>query len=122
LVGIAVMEMKIEDLGGGVTNLVLHGRLGTLGAGEIDFPFSAVAGAKRAIVVDISQVDFITSLGVRLLLNGARAVEKNGGKLVLLSPNENVHSVLRIAGIEQLIPVIFDRLAAVAAVMGNADR
>jgi anti-anti-sigma factor len=116
------MEMKIEDLGGGVTNLVLHGRLGTLGAGEIDFLFSAVAGAKRAIVVDISQVDFITSLGVRLLLNGARAVEKNGGKLVLLSPNENVHSVLRIAGIEQLIPVIFDRLAAVAAVMGNADR
>ena len=114
------MEMHVEDLGSGVTNLVLRGRLGTLGADEIDFPFSAVAGAKRAIVVDISQVDFATSLGVRLLLNGAKAVEKNGGKLVLLSPNENVHSVLRIAGIDQFIPVIFDRPAAVAAVMGGA--
>jgi|SRR5215470_13238766 len=115
------MEMQVEDLGSGVTNLVLRGRLGTLGADEIAFPFSAVAGAKRAIVVDISQVDFITSLGVRLLLNGAKAVEKNGGKLVLLSPNENVHSVLRIAGIDQLIPVIFDRPAALAAVMGSVQ-
>src|SRR5262249_4926644 len=107
-------------LGSGVTNLVLRGRLGTLGADEIDFPFSAVAGAKRAIVVDISQVDFITSLGVRLLLNGAKAVEKNGGHLVLLSPHENVHSVLPLPGRDHFTPVIFHRPAAVAAVMGSA--
>jgi hypothetical protein len=60
---------------------------------------------------------FVASLGLRLLLNGARAVEKNGGKLVLFRPNENVQSVLRLAGIEKLIPIIFDRPAAVEEVL-----
>jgi hypothetical protein len=60
---------------------------------------------------------FVASLGLRLLLNGARAVEKNGGKLVLFRPNENVQSVLRLAGIEKLIPIIFDRPAAIEEVL-----
>jgi anti-anti-sigma factor len=114
---ITAMEMQAEDLDCGITNLVLRGRLGTVGASEIEFPFNAAVRHKSAIVVDLSQVDFVASLGVRLLLNGARAVEKNGGKLVLFRPNENVQSVLRLAGIEKLIPIIFDRPAAVEEVL-----
>ena len=80
------------------------------------FKFNAVAGSKRAIVVDLSAVDFLASLGIRVLVIGAKTVKNKGGKLVLLSPDENVHSVLKTAGIEQLIPVMFDRSAAIAAV------
>jgi anti-anti-sigma regulatory factor len=39
-------------------------------------------------VVDLSQVNFLTSLAIRMLVLGARAVANNGGKLVLSSPNE----------------------------------
>jgi anti-sigma B factor antagonist len=110
------MDMQVEELDGGVTNVVLRGRLDTVGAGVIDLKFNAVAGSKRAIVVDLSAVDFLASLGIRVLIIGAKAVKNKGGKLVLLSPDENVHSVLKTAGIEQLIPVMFDRSAAIAAV------
>jgi len=65
--------MQVEELDGGVTNVVLRGRLHSVGAEAIEGPFNAVAGAKRAIVVDLSQVIFLTSRGIRMLVLGARA-------------------------------------------------
>jgi anti-anti-sigma factor len=110
------MEMEVEELGGGVTNVVLRGRLDTAGVDAIDLQFNAVADAKRAIVVDLTQVNFLTSRAIRMLVIGARAVTNKGGKLVLLSTNEWVNFVLKAAEIEQFIPVLFDRSVAIAAV------
>jgi hypothetical protein len=58
-------------------------------------------GAKRAIVVDLSQVTFlpraVSAVGVR-----ARAVTNKGGKIVLSSPNSGFSS-LQSAEIAQFI-------------------
>jgi anti-sigma B factor antagonist len=110
------MEMQVQEREGGVTNVVLRGRLDTVGAGAIDLNFNVVAGAKHAIIVDLSEVDFLSSLGIRVLVMGARAVKNKGGKTVVFSPAENVSSALRTARIDELIPVISDRAAALAAV------
>ena len=110
------MEMDVEEIDGGVTNVVLRGRLDTAGAGVIDLKFNVIAGAKRAVIVDLSKVDFMASLGIRLLVIGAKTITRKGGKLVVLSPDENVYAVLKTAGIEQLMPIMFDRSAAIAAV------
>jgi len=110
------MEMDVEELEGGVTTVVLRGRLNGAGVEAVDARFKEVAGSKRAIVVDLSQVSFLTSLAIRMLVLGARAVANRGGKLVLSSPSEGVTSVLQAADIEQFIPLVFDRSAAIAAV------
>jgi anti-sigma B factor antagonist len=110
------MDMQVEDLADGVTNVALRGRLDTVGAGVIDLKFNAVAGSKRAIVVDLAGVNFLASLGIRVLVLGAKAVKNKGGKFVLLSPDENTYSVLKTAGIDEIIPIMFDRAAAIAAV------
>jgi anti-sigma B factor antagonist len=110
------MEMVVEDIDGGVTNVILRGRLDTTGADAIDLKFNAVAGSKRAIVVDLSNVSLLTSLGIRVLLLGARAVKSKGGKLVILSPDANVLAVLQTAKTDTLIPIFDDRKAAIAAV------
>jgi anti-anti-sigma factor len=110
------MDMDVEEIEGGITNVVLRGRLDTAGAGAIDLKFNVIAGAKRAVVVDLSNVAFMASLGIRLLVIGAKTITRKGGKLVILSPDENVHAVLKTAGIDQLIPIMFDRSAAIEAV------
>jgi anti-anti-sigma factor len=110
------MDMVVEELDGGITNVALRGRLDTNGAGAIDLPFSVVAGAKRAVVVDLSEVDFLASLGIRVLLTGAKAVQRKGGKLVILTPDGNVSTVLKTAGIDTLIPIFHERGAALASV------
>lgn len=106
----------MEELEGEITNIILRGRLDTARVGGIEAKFKAVVETKRAIVVDLSETDYLSSLGVRLLLSGARAVHNKGGKLVLLSPKDNVRAVLGIVGIERFIPVVFDRSAAAAAI------
>ena len=111
-----VMEMDVEELEGGVTTVVLRGRLNNAGVEAVDARFKEVAGSKRAIVVDLSQVNFLTSIAIRMLVLGARAVANRGGKLVLSSPSDWVSFVLQAAEIEQFIPVVLDRSAAIAAV------
>ena len=111
------MEMLVEDTDRGVTNVILRGRLDTAGANSIDLRFNAVAGAKRAVGVDLSNVNLLTSLGIRVLLLGARAVKSKGGKLVLLSPDANVRAVLEAAMTDTMIPIFDDRNAAIAAVL-----
>jgi anti-anti-sigma regulatory factor len=49
-------------------------------------------------------------------VTGAKAVKGNGGKLILLSPDEYVYSVLKTAGIDLMMPILFDRSEAIAAV------
>jgi len=110
------MEMDFEEAGGGVVFVILRGRLDTAGANAIDLKFNAIAGARRAIVVDLSQVDFLASLGIRVLVLGARAVKNKGGKLVILSPNQDVSGVLSATRTDTLIPIFPDRPTAVAAV------
>jgi anti-sigma B factor antagonist len=110
------MELNVEEADGGVAFVILRGRLDTVGASAIDLKFNAIAGARRAIVVDLSQVDFLASLGVRVLVLWARAVKAQGGRFAVVSPSEGVRSVLSAAHTEALFPIFPDRAAAVAAV------
>src|SRR5436305_1130268 len=60
--------MEVEELSGGVTKVRLKGRLDIAGAAEIDLRFNALAGAQRAVIVDLSMVDFLASMGLRTLI------------------------------------------------------
>ncbi len=110
------MDIVVDDLDGGVTNVALRGRLDTVGAEGIDLPFSVISGSKRAVVVDLSHVDFLASLGIRVLLTSAKAVRRKGGKFAIFAPEGNVLTVLKTAGMETLIPIFRKREAAIAAV------
>jgi anti-sigma B factor antagonist len=110
------MEMLIEELEGGVTNVVLRGRLDIAGANTIDLGFSAVSGSRRAIVVDLSEVSFLASLGIRVLVMGAKTVASKGGKIALLSPIKDVETVLTTMRIDSLIPIYHDPATARGAV------
>lgn len=110
------MEMSVEEIEGGATRAALRGRLDVVGTGLIELKFSAIAGSRRALIVDLSEVSFLASMGIRLLVIGAKAVGSKGGKMVVLSPSENLATVLKTAGIDAIIPIFYERAAAVAAV------
>jgi anti-sigma B factor antagonist len=110
------MPIVIEDLDGGVTKVILSGRIDIAGAAEIDMPMSIVGGSRRAVVVDLSGVDFMASLGLRSVVLSGKAIMNKGGKVVLLSPQPGVLEVITTSGIDELIPVYDDLVAALAAV------
>ena len=98
------MEMQVDQLNDGVTNLMLRG-IDTVGTEAIKGPFNAVADTKRAIVVDLSQVTFLTSWGIRMLVLGAKVVTNKGGKIVLSSPNGWVQFVLVLLNHKSGVPL-----------------
>jgi anti-anti-sigma factor len=110
------MDMQVAEIAQGVARVTLVGRLDIQGAAKIDMGFSAVAGSNRGVVVDMSEVTFLASIGIRTLVLGAKTMQRRGGTLVLLSPVPDVEKVLEMTGITDLLPIVRDEAAAIAAV------
>jgi len=108
--------MLIETLDGDIAKVNLIGRMDILGAQEIDLHFSVVVGSRRKVVVDMEQVSFLASMGIRTLILGAKAVKNKGGKMVLLNPTADVEKVLNDTGAEAVVAIHHGLEAALAAV------
>lgn len=107
------MRVEIDDLPSGIRQITLIGRLDVEGVSAIDDRFSFIVTTDTApVLVDMAQVDFIASIGMRMLLMNAKALNRRGGKLVLYRPPLLVGEALATAGIDMLIPVHDDFDAA----------
>ena len=110
------MDLEVQHLGNGIEQVKLAGRLDTAGVEAVDARLSALTTTQAAyVVVDLSQVSFLASIGIRSLLTGARALKQRGGRMAILSPQSLVAEVLELTGITKLIPVFHDLEAASAA-------
>ncbi len=110
------MPMEVLLIEGGLQKVVLSGRIDIAGAQEIDMPMSVVGERGRAVIVDISRVEFLASLGLRSLVMAAKAIARNNGRMVLLSPTPDVEKVIRTTGVDELIPIFHEEHLAAEAV------
>jgi anti-anti-sigma factor len=100
------MEIQYSEQDNGVRLIKLSGRLDILGTGAIETKFAGYcAGENPRVVVDIAEVDFLASIGIRLLMLTAKSISSRGGKMVILNPIPDVQSVLEITGIPAIIPI-----------------
>jgi anti-sigma B factor antagonist len=112
------MRLETEQIAPGVTKVNLTGRLDIGGSQEIELTFNALAGAQRALIIDLANVDFIASLGLRLLIVGARTTQRKGGRMVLLRPPIAVEAVLVSSGTDNVVPILRNLDEAIHAVSG----
>ena len=107
------MELKTQETPEGVKVINLAGRMDIAGTQEIDLRFTtAAAGQKGLVVVDLAEVTFLASIGMRTLVASARALMNRGGSMALASPKPLVQQALVAAGIDSLIPIFPDIDAA----------
>jgi anti-sigma B factor antagonist len=103
------MELTTEQLADGVQKIALSGRMDSAATEQIDLGFAGLMATRPPlIVVDLSQVSFLASIGMRTLLTSAKAFALRRGRMVLAAPQPLVEEVLRLAGIDALIPVYAD--------------
>lgn len=103
------MNMTIEEVENKVTKIHLDGRMDLEGTRAIDQKFAfATSTQPLRLAVDLSNVSFVASIGLRTLLTAARAQAGRGGKMVLVAPNEVVRQTLEIAGIDKVVPIFKD--------------
>jgi anti-anti-sigma factor len=113
------MKLVTEELAGSVVMVSLQGRMDIAGVDRIAVPFASLAATdNRKVIVDLAGVDFIASIGVRAILQNARAHKMRGGAMVLMAPQPLVSEVLQAAGVTNVVPVAPD-LAAARAALGS---
>ena len=107
--GFPEMDFEVTTTQEDIQVAKLLGRLDMKGVSEIESKFSFAIGAtKNSAIVDMSEVDFLASIGMRMLISAARAKSNRGYKLVLLSPTPLVKEALIKAGFDQLLPIVDD--------------
>jgi anti-anti-sigma factor len=100
------MELQYSELENNIRLIKLIGKLDIMGVGQVETPFAGhCAGDTVRVVVDISDVDFLASIGIRMLTLTARSIVSRGGKMVLLNPLPDVQHVLEVTGIPAIIPI-----------------
>jgi anti-anti-sigma factor len=111
------MKMETVDVGPKLVKILLAGRLDTPGVDSIETRFIAtlVPNANNAIV-DLSQVDFISSMGIRMLLSAARSLKMRRAALSVFGVQDPVNQILEQVALNQMIPVCGTEAEALAAV------
>ena len=109
------MELQFTQMENGIRLIKLIGQLDIKGVGDVETKFVGyTAGREVPVLVDLSGVTYLSSIGIRLLLWTAKAVIENAGKFVMLSPLPLVADVLDVSGMKNVIPIYSDYDAAVA--------
>lgn len=86
--------------------VAVQGRLDTIGSSELeDWSNKNFDPPKCDVIMDFSRLDYISSAGLRTILNLSKLMKKNSWKFSICSAQAHVKEVLEISGFDTFIPL-----------------
>ncbi len=79
---------------------------------------AAIEASERAVVIDMSGLTYISSAGLRVIIQMLRRLQRQDARLALCSLSNEVQNVFDTSGIAQLVDIRPSRAEAIAAVSG----
>jgi anti-sigma B factor antagonist len=117
------MKTGIETLAT-ATVVVPQGRLDFGAAAEfqqqIEAALAGASGPPRALIIDCTGLDYVSSAGLRVFLVTARAAQRAGVAFALCTLKPAVREVFDLSGFSRVLAVLADRTAALAQVSQGA--
>jgi len=103
----------------GIMVFVLEGRVDSEGAVDLDLALqTAVSEDHYKLVLDLADVRYINSAGLRTLADILTQTQRNGGDLKLVNLNPKVQRVMQIIGFDKFFTAYSTVEAAVEAFQG----
>jgi anti-sigma B factor antagonist len=79
--------------------LALHGELDVAAAPQLEKLLDQVRQQRHArVMLDLSELSFVDSAGVSVLIKAKKEAEEDGSKLILRRPTAQVHRVFAVVG------------------------
>ena len=105
------MEIELsEEYQGGVLIVQVKGRLDAISAPQVDKKVTNLIDmGNRFILMDFSEVDYLSSAGMRLLLSATKRLKNQEGKFVICNVNDDVLEVLKMAGFDRILRLVPSR-------------
>lgn len=103
------LDLK-EEKKGNVMVLQLKGRLDAITSPRTEKRiFECINSGQHQILLNFSEVDYLSSAGMRMLLATTKKLKTLTGKLILCSVTVNVMDVLRMSGFDHVLEITADQ-------------
>jgi anti-sigma B factor antagonist len=110
-------ELSEEDLDDRTHIIAVSGEIHVSSAPNFSRLLSdAIGRGKTAVVLDLSDVEFIDSTGLSVLLNGLRRVTRAHGRMALIVTNPTVLRLFQITRLDSTFDIAGSREDALAMV------
>ena len=101
----------------GAVILGLQGRVDASNAASLEEKvLQLIDGGERRLVIDMAQLEYISSAGLRVFLLTAKRLSKVNGKLALSALKHQVREVFDIAGFSSIFQICQNQHDALSAV------
>lgn len=110
MLDMSVQSFKRVDL------ITVSGRVDSSTAPELEETLEDRMNEGRYnLVLDFSDVNYLSSAGLRALVSALRTCKKKGGDVRIASPSERVSEVMSLAGLDSLFTMYDDVTVAVGS-------
>ena len=100
------MELEmINKKEGNQLEICLKGELNTNTAPELKALLEKELDGTGLLLLDFADCDFVSSAGLRVLLNTFKSMKSAGGQMKLINIGPNFHEVLYITGLDAVFQV-----------------
>jgi anti-sigma B factor antagonist len=117
--GGAPLDVRVKDSRDGATIVALAGELDLSTIPRMEGALLEQVRQRPAVVLDLSDLSFIDSSGISILLQASQ--QSNGTPMrVVIGPGSQVERIFRIAGVGKALRVFVDRDEALAELASSA--
>ena len=95
-----------KTLDGNKLTVALDGRIDTLTAPQLETELAPLLGGVEALVLDLTQVAYISSAGLRVLLSTHKKMLAAGGSLTISNAVPAVREVFDITGFSDILTLV----------------
>jgi anti-anti-sigma factor len=96
--------IKIETNEG--TELTLKGRLDTVTASKLQTNLSEALQSSENVVLDFNGIEYVSSAGLRVLLQGQKAAQGAGKSMKLKNVSSEVMEVFDVTGFTGILTIV----------------
>lgn len=100
-------QMEIaEKIIGDICIISISGRIDTVTSKDVEAKLDgAIEGRKDKIIINLEKMDYISSVGLRVLLAALKKQRQNQGSLQLASLQPFVQNIFKITGLDKVFQI-----------------
>lgn len=110
------MDIRQQQLNHGIWQISIQGRLDQMQTPELDATLVQLIDAQQyRLLVDLSDVNYINSGGLRCLVSAWRKARAHEGDVILFGLNDRLGEIFNMVGFDKVFQIYPDQQAALMA-------
>lgn len=94
----------LKNKNGSTLTISLSGRLDTVSAPQLDDELKASISDVKELILNLSDLEYMSSAGLRILLSAQKTMNVNG-KMIVKNVNETIMGVFEVTGFTDILTI-----------------